>query len=76
MATAVLGVVLVAALFGSGLRYVVPEVIYVYSPPICGPLEDQDGNIVGDAGPCPTPPPLPQLEEPHWEWTPFWVAAD
>jgi hypothetical protein len=68
---AALGFLLVAVLVASGLRYV-PGVIYVYSPPICGPLKDQYENPAGNAGPCPSPPPVPQLEESHWEWAPFW----
>jgi hypothetical protein len=65
-----LGILLVV-LLGSGLRYV-PAALYVYSPPICGPLKDQFGNPAGDAGLCPTPPRPPELEGSHWEWTPFW----
>jgi hypothetical protein len=41
--------------FASGLTYV-PEVIAVYSPPICA----------GDAGPCPLPHALPPPIEAHW----------
>ena len=61
--------------FASGLTYV-PEVFGVYSPPICGPLKDQFGNLAGDAGPCPSPPILPPPIEAHWEWTAFWAATD
>jgi hypothetical protein len=68
-------VVVAASFFVSGLR-VAQKVIYVYSPPICGPLKDQFGNPSGDAGPCPSPPPAPSIEESQWEWAPFWVAAD
>jgi hypothetical protein len=60
--------------FASCLTYV-PKVFAVYSPPICGPIKDQFNDVVGDAGPCPSPPVLPPIWA-HWEWTPFWAPTD
>jgi hypothetical protein len=42
---------------------------WVYSAGICGPMHDQFGNFVGDAGPCPPAPVYPE----QLEWAPFWV---
>jgi hypothetical protein len=69
--TQLLVIAVVVGLFASGLSYV-PEVIGVYSPPICGPIKDQFNNVVRDAGPCPSPHSMPPPIEAHWEWTPFW----
>ncbi len=70
-------IVLVATVFFvSGLRYV-PGTLYARSGGICGPLTDSAGNVVGDAGPCPSSfAPLPTDQDSRWEWAPFWVAAD
>jgi hypothetical protein len=62
--------VLAAIFVLSGLRAVEP-VRHVYSRPPCGPLT-REGVVVGDAGPCPTPP-LEDLG--HWEWSPIWEHA-
>ncbi len=45
------------------------DVDWVYSPAICGPLSDQYGNVVGDAGPCRPAPTYPD----QLEWDPFWA---
>jgi hypothetical protein len=37
--------------------------------PICGPLTDHFHSPDGNAGPCPTDPPLPSV----LEWAPFWA---
>jgi hypothetical protein len=67
--------VVTAVFLLSGLRYTSP-VIGTYSPPICGPLTDQDGNPAGDAGPCPSHDPVPPYKRPGFDWAPFWFAAD
>lgn len=45
------------------------DVDWVYSPAICGPLTDGQGNVVGDAGPCRPAPTYPD----QLVWAPFWV---
>jgi hypothetical protein len=45
------------------------DVDWVYSPGVCGPMHDQYGNYIGDAGPCRPAPTYPE----QLEWAPFWV---
>ena len=45
------------------------DVDWVYSPGICGPIHDQHGNFVRDAGLCAPAPTYPE----QLEWAPFWV---
>ena len=75
VAAIVVGAVLV--FFISGVRHTV-ALLYAISPPICGPLTDGQGNVIGDAGPCPSfapyVQPTPRAE--RWDWAPFWVASD
>jgi len=67
----VAAVVLIAAFIVSGFyfRPGVPRDFGAPSPAICGPLTDQYGNPAGNAGPCHTAPPLPEV----LEWKPFWA---
>ena len=55
----------------SGLRYE-PGWFLNNSPPVCGPLHDQNGNLVGDAGPCPSWSPVPDHDRDRLVWQPFW----
>lgn len=73
VAAIVVGAVLV--FFISGVRYTAAQ-FYAISPPICGPLTDGQGNVIGDAGPCPSYGPLPTPRLERWDWAPFWVASD
>jgi hypothetical protein len=71
MGLVIAAVVLAAAFVGSGF-YFRPGRLSDYgtwSPAICGPLTDQYGHPAGDAGPCHTTPPLPDV----LEWKPFWA---
>ena len=68
VAAVVLGAVFIVSGFywrpGVPLDYGAP------SPAICGPLTDQRGNPIGDAGPCHrTSISLPEV----LEWEPFWA---
>jgi hypothetical protein len=64
--------VLLAVVFVVSGFYLRPGVPLDYGAPggrICGPLTDQFGNPAGNAGPCPTDPPLASV----LEWAPFWA---
>jgi hypothetical protein len=68
----VAAVVLVAIFIVSGF-HIRPgrpsDVAWTYSPAICGPIHHQDGNLIGDAGPCRPVPTYPD----QLEWGPFWA---
>jgi hypothetical protein len=66
LAAVVLGAIFIVS--GFYFRPGVPLDYGAPSPAICGPLTDQYGNPAGDAGPCHTTPPLPEV----LEWKPFW----
>ena len=59
------------AFFLSGVRYE-PAFFDGNSAPICGPLTDDSGKVVGDAGPCPSWPPVPDHDHDRLVWQPFW----
>jgi hypothetical protein len=68
-----LAVALGLVFFLSGLRYE-PAFYIPNSAPICGPLTDGKGNVVGDAGPCPSWSPVPDHDRDRLVWQPFWEA--
>ena len=73
----VLAIVAAALFFVTGLRHEQGS-LSTFSYPVCGPLTDGNGKVVGDAGPCPSFDSRPTFapNDDRWEWAPFWVASD
>jgi hypothetical protein len=67
--------VALAVFFVSGLRPI-DKIPWTYSPPICGPVTDENGNLIDNAGPCPPRPSLPPPTETYWVWEPVWEWGD
>jgi len=71
-ATVLLGLVAVFLFLVSGIRYT-PGVRGSYSPPVCDPITDSAGTILG-YGPCPSFTHYPT--EDQFGWAPFWENHD